>query len=548
MIELDLLHIFSNFWLYPTLGLSIVLMLVQRPSFQSAANFHIFLTAALFVVVLATLMIPILPTWQLSIAPKWLVEATQFPLYIAKSDSGLWILYGSAAVYLLGVSWILSYTLLGILEVKRLSREAHAPGQEFHERLQDIDSKLQSLFAPGKKVRVLVSGDIQSPFVWKAKRPVILLPKASVDWSDDRLERVLAHEYAHIERSDWLYKLLARVAVSLCWFIPVVWFVSLKIDWYAELACDDRVVQLLDCRGEYADDLMALATDVRHSVFALSYLRGSELYLRISMVLDPCRQKNKFSLWQRCLLIGLLVTVFLPLASSRLQASSVYENIFDLGVYPEPSSVPLLVVPKNSPLASNETRLRWLERQLQLENVEHKQKKTNDTSLEQQQKTRQLLAAELNKAYQSAIKDESAFRSTEALLVLHREIKNRELEGFGTADYKPEEAISTPNIAIKGYIPTQVVTPEYPRLALKRNITGRVVVQFDVDENGYVQKPRILSARPTSIFDQAVLKAIKEFRFTPLTMGDKPVITKNVTETFIFTIKGTADDKPQRGA
>ncbi len=544
MIELDLLHIISNYWLYPMLGLAIVLVLVQRPSFQSAANFHIFLTTSLFVIAAGTLIIPLLPSWELSLVPARLVEFTQMQVHLESSGNSQWLLYGSMAVYFLGLSWILIYTLLGIMEAQDISRRASEPGQDLQMALQDIEHQLKSLFQLNTSVKVLMSEEVKSPFVWRIKQPLILLPQASASWQHDRLLRVMAHEYAHIERRDWLYKLLSRCAVALFWCVPTAWMVSRKIDWYAEVACDDRVVQLLDCRGEYADDLMTLATDVKHSIFALSYLRGSELYQRISMVLDPCRQKHRYSVWQRWLVLTVLALLFLPLASSRLKASTVYENIFDLGVFPEPASVPLLALPENSPIANNANRLRWLEQQMRLENKsvapQQDENKTADAG------DKKLL--QMEKSYQKAIAARGSIRSTEAMLVVHRPHQHKAFSGFSTAELNSNASIATPDIAIKGYIPTQVVTPEYPKYALNRNITGRVVVQFDVDENGLVLNPRIVSAQPKSVFNKAVLKAIKEFRFTPLTMGDKPVITKNVTETFVFTIKGTADDNPKRGA
>ncbi|WP_457572219.1 energy transducer TonB [Desulfovulcanus sp.] len=67
------------------------------------------------------------------------------------------------------------------------------------------------------------------------------------------------------------------------------------------------------------------------------------------------------------------------------------------------------------------------------------------------------------------------------------------------------------------------VKPIYPFIARRRNITGKVVVRFLVDEHGYVRKITIEQASPRGIFEQSVIAALKKWRFRPGRYQGKPV-------------------------
>ncbi len=68
------------------------------------------------------------------------------------------------------------------------------------------------------------------------------------------------------------------------------------------------------------------------------------------------------------------------------------------------------------------------------------------------------------------------------------------------------DASETPLIRIK---------PEYPMRARQDGIEGSVGVRFDVDPRGKVTNVRITSSRPRGVFDRAVMKAVKRWRYRP---------------------------------
>ncbi len=66
-----------------------------------------------------------------------------------------------------------------------------------------------------------------------------------------------------------------------------------------------------------------------------------------------------------------------------------------------------------------------------------------------------------------------------------------------------------------GAIPIIRIEPEYPEHALRRGIEGRVLIEFSISRSGAVENPRIIASEPDSIFDEAALKAIRRWRYSP---------------------------------
>ena len=67
------------------------------------------------------------------------------------------------------------------------------------------------------------------------------------------------------------------------------------------------------------------------------------------------------------------------------------------------------------------------------------------------------------------------------------------------------------------------IPPKYPLSAKNDKIEGKVVLQFVIDSLGYPREPKVLSAEPEGVFDQAALDAVVEYRFQPAQKDGKPV-------------------------
>jgi protein TonB len=101
------------------------------------------------------------------------------------------------------------------------------------------------------------------------------------------------------------------------------------------------------------------------------------------------------------------------------------------------------------------------------------------------------------------------------------------------------------------YLPIVKVQPQYPRRALSRGMTGWVIVEFTVTEQGTVQNAVavencgwIKNARkegecfdnPNSVFDSAAVKAATKFKYKPKVIDGEPVETAGVQNKITFEL------------
>ena len=56
-------------------------------------------------------------------------------------------------------------------------------------------------------------------------------------------------------------------------------------------------------------------------------------------------------------------------------------------------------------------------------------------------------------------------------------------------------------------------SPRYPIMAQRRKLEGQVVVQFTIQPDGSVASPRVVSADPPGVFDEAAIVAASRWRF-----------------------------------
>jgi bla regulator protein blaR1 len=105
---------------------------------------------------------------------------------------------------------------------------------------------------------LLTSDDLPSPVSWGLFRPVILLNSEATE-SHAEAEAIIAHELAHVANFDWAKLLLARIAVALFWFNPLVWLLAREAHQLREEAADDAVLAANIDDTDYAKLLVGVA-------------------------------------------------------------------------------------------------------------------------------------------------------------------------------------------------------------------------------------------------------------------------------------------------
>lgn len=101
------------------------------------------------------------------------------------------------------------------------------------------------------------------------------------------------------------------------------------------------------------------------------------------------------------------------------------------------------------------------------------------------------------------------------------------------------------------YLPIVKVQPVYPRRALSRGMSGWVIVEFTVTEQGTVRDPIVVDNcahikgprseedcfdNPNSIFDRAAIQAAEKFKYKPKVIDGEPTATAGVQNKIIFAL------------
>ncbi len=120
--------------------------------------------------------------------------------------------------------------------------------------------------------------------------PKIILPQHIVDTlSSSKVQAVMLHEQAHIDRYDLWISLFQKFIAAIFWWSPVIRYLDRKIHISRELACDARAAQILNSGKQYAQSLLDCARMMvtqNQPILAMGFFsKKKELEHRIKAVL-----------------------------------------------------------------------------------------------------------------------------------------------------------------------------------------------------------------------------------------------------------------------
>ncbi|MDX1811304.1 MAG: TonB family protein [Gammaproteobacteria bacterium] len=100
----------------------------------------------------------------------------------------------------------------------------------------------------------------------------------------------------------------------------------------------------------------------------------------------------------------------------------------------------------------------------------------------------------------------------------------------------PFIGIAAPSAELGEAIPLVRIPPNYPIAAKRRKLSGKVIVEFTINEQGLVEEPHVIEATPKGIFNNSALQAILRWKFKPKIENGKTVKRK-ATQELIFEPK-----------
>ena len=225
------------------------------------------------------------------------------------------------SVWLIGLTFFLLRLFGGLAYLQHLrSRHVRQLPKQWQDKLQAM---VQQVSYSGK-IQLVESAMVRAPMMMGYLKPIILLPLGAVNaLKQEEVEAILAHELAHILRSDYLFNILQSVIEVLFYFNPAVWWLSANIRIERENCCDDIAVELCGNSLAYAKALVSLQEMNQASPsFAMSFSgKKHQLLKRVKRILN--QPQNKSNIMEKftatCLLLGAMLLFSLS-ANSNPQA------------------------------------------------------------------------------------------------------------------------------------------------------------------------------------------------------------------------------------
>ena len=302
----------------------------------SAAQRHWMLAASMAAALATPIMMGLAPSWSLPVAAVDARRQIPEPQARQRGDARIGITttiptdptataspqsISNPAPFLLSI-WVagVALNLAGLVfGFWRLHRTASRATVIHEGPWVDAARSLSEYFGLRTPPRLLQSDQQALLVTWGLFTPKVMLPADAASWDPDRIYVVLAHELAHVDRSDWIIQIGSELLRIAYWFNPLVWFASSRLRLESERACDDAVVTLGVSGRDYALHLLALARQfgrARHIPFPAVAIvpRPSSLERRVTAMLNPSLSRRPLSVTSRVGTIAALLAIALPIA------------------------------------------------------------------------------------------------------------------------------------------------------------------------------------------------------------------------------------------
>jgi beta-lactamase regulating signal transducer with metallopeptidase domain len=228
---------------------SVMLLALRRAS--AAARYGVCWAASLLV--LALPFLPFVPSAQPA-ADAFL--APQTDAMVSLPDA--W--WTSASV--IGAAWLVwaGIQFARFLVAVSAIRRARARSREFPAHLQLLLPSWCRVRLEGRRARLVVSSSVTSAAVFGWGSPMIAVAPSLVRaLRPEDLDRVLVHEWAHVQRRDDVAN-VAQIAMRIVagWH-PALWWMDRRLHVEREIACDETAVALTGSAKSYAECLMKVS-------------------------------------------------------------------------------------------------------------------------------------------------------------------------------------------------------------------------------------------------------------------------------------------------
>jgi beta-lactamase regulating signal transducer with metallopeptidase domain len=188
------------------------------------------------------------------------------------------ILFSQIGLLIIWLSGTLTTIFIWTLRHKRfikyinlISKDAEKEAEKTtNSNITGILNEVKTLLGIKRKIHLMYSPAFTSPALTGLFKPAIIVPEHILTTSDEVIRFILLHEAVHIKRGDLFTRALSLFVLSVHWFNPVVYWMIRKTVREAEIATDDKVMQIIgeDCCYKYGETLISVARKDKTTNFA----------------------------------------------------------------------------------------------------------------------------------------------------------------------------------------------------------------------------------------------------------------------------------------
>ncbi|MBF0580040.1 DUF4825 domain-containing protein [Erysipelotrichaceae bacterium RD49] len=163
--------------------------------------------------------------------------------------------------------------------------------------------------------RIWIADQIEDPFVWGLFQWKIMIPSSADSSTYDSIQ---AHEIAHIQRLDPLWKAISYFLLAIYWFNPILWLAYSSFNKEIEKACDEKAIRDMDAcqKVDYAKALVQCSLPAKRRFLLLVPCFGNlGLKERISLIHTP--QKLTKTGWIGAIVLSMGLAGCLGVPDSR---------------------------------------------------------------------------------------------------------------------------------------------------------------------------------------------------------------------------------------
>jgi len=427
--------------------------------------------------------------------------------------------YAAAALlFATGILFLMGRFLMQWLHLHRLKRTLSFTAIQNACDLDPVNRQLAG--SHSRPIRVAFLKEAIVPVTFGFRKPVILLPE-TLRHDEEKCNLAIRHELTHILQKDFITHASVLITQMLFWFHPLVHRLKKELVDYREMRCDSMVLSGENVsRKKYASLLLELLPmPVINKELSVNMAQEtSNLKKRIQMIAQQNLNKPIPKRSSLAIFGTIILCTAIAMACTDMQTQEVFDNeelnlMTDVDRTGERGYHQILIFMSDEKQAEGH---RFALNQLMQSQPGHIMSINvlkGDAAIEKYGERGSDGVIEINTNM-----DEESYNTVLKTLGMEAEDLNLydpdEAQDFFVVVEEMPELIGG-----LGSIQREI---RYPEMARRAGIEGRVYVQFIINEEGYVEHPRVIRGIGGGA-DEEALRVVNLARFEPGKQRGQPV-------------------------